>query len=484
MSLRVLLDAKFHKSTLFALMLRRSLGLGSKYCHGLSRLLLPKALIEPQLYPPSLWVVLRRAYSGRRFKFNAEEQKEARHVESLPKYKQWAHYFGTQKFKKMMTKYYIAAFFVMLVAFYYYMNEKYYEEKHMKCIYSKYAKEPSSLSEYEFLKLKATSGNNLKPGEQKKFLLYQRMRKDAKKQGLIDGKELYDPSPQDLEEWYSKQEAKKIKVAVPGQEPEKTNLKNAMIEAPAEELNNYTNPAIQPAVDTTEIYDLLAEEYDDKVKWEERGILMGRKRRWLMKQAEGNVLEVACGTGRNLPYFDPNDDIKSITFMDSSPKMVEVCQKKFRKKYSKYKRAAFAVGRAEGLDALAHDSIKYDTIIEAFGLCAHEDPIKALQNMEKVLKPGGRIVLLEHGRSYYDFLNTHLDFRSEKRLRKWGCRWNLDIGEIVDDAGLDIVKEERAHFGSTWMLVCKRPEDPLRIEEKPFIKKLLGKEVYQIEKGK
>lgn len=467
-------------------MLRRTALLGSRNGLGLraprvSRLLTPLPSILPLLILNPL-----RHYAKHPFDLDNEELKEARYVKTLPKHKQWAHYFGTQKFKKMMTKYYIGLFAVMLLAFYYYMNEKYYEEKHMKYIRHKYGQDPASLSEYEYLKIKATSGNALKPREQKKFLLYQEMRKDLKKLGQLESIEMYDPTPEELETWYLKKDKKVIKkVAVAEEDTETTkSLQQELEEAPEENHSNHTNPSIQPARDTTDVFDELAEEYDDKVKWEERGIFMGGKRSWLMKKAEGNVLEVACGTGRNIPYFDPLRNIESITFMDSSEKMVEVCQKKFRKKFSKYNKAAFAVGKAEDLESLAQNEIKYDTVIEAFGVCAHEDPVKALQNMAKVLKTGGRIILLEHGRSYYDFLNNHLDFRAEKRMKTWGCRWNLDIGEIVDDAGLDIVQEKRAHFGSTWMLVCKRPEDPMRLEEKPFLKKLFGTEVHKIEKGK
>lgn len=144
------------------------------------------------------------------------------------------------------------------------------------------------------------------------------------------------------------------------------------------------------------------------------------------------------------------------------------------------------MGKAEDLVKLAGDdskAIKYDTIVEAFGLCAHEDPVKALKNMASLLKPGGRIVLLEHGRSTWQFVNNHLDFRSEKRMKTWACRWNLEIGELVDEAGLDITYEKRVHLGSTWMLICKRPEDPINSDEKPFINKLMGTEPQSISRG-
>lgn len=414
-----------------------------------------------------------RLYSKTPFPLDHKKLQEKRDLEKLPKYKQWAKYFQTNEFQRKLTKYYLGTFSVMLVAFYFYMRDRYYEDKQLNHIKKKYAEDPASLSEYEYLKLKALSGEKLKPREEKKFRLYQMMRKEFRRKNFFEFDLMFEPSPADLEAWFSKQTRKPVKSAIPDEEeqpaPEATNT-------------NSTNPNIQPAQDTTQFYDDMAAAYDDEVKWEERGVMMGTRRKWLMSQAEGDVLEVACGTGRNIPYLNL-EQINSITFMDSSSKMVEETQKKFRNQYPKYRNAAFAVGKAEDITDIASSSFKYDTIIEAFGLCAHEDPVKALRSMASLLKPGGRIVLLEHGRSTWDMVNNHLDFRAEKRMKKWACRWNLDIGEIVDDSGLEITYEKRVHLGSTWLLVCKRPEDPLRLEEKPFFNKLFGKDVAQVKKS-
>lgn len=421
-----------------------------------------------------------RSYSKTPFPIDHKKALQQKALENLPKYKQWAVYFESLKFKRMMTKYYVGMFGAFLVAFYYYMRDRYYEDKQMEHIRQKYAADPASLSEYEYLKFKALSGEKLKPREEKKFRLYQAMRKEFRRKHILDATVMFEPTPADLDEWYSKQAKSSFLTATPKEAPkndhfpENQDLKKT--------FTNEENPHIQPAQDTTEFYDQKAAAYDDEVKWEERGIMMGRRRRWLMSQAEGDVLEVACGTGRNIPYLNP-ENINSITFVDSSSKMVAETQRKFRESFPKFRNAAFAVGKAEDLQSIASNSFKYDTVIEAFGLCAHEDPVKALQSMTALLKPGGRIVLLEHGRSTWDMINNHLDFRSEKRMQTWACRWNLDIGEIVDDAGLEITYEKRVHLGSTWLLVCKRPQDPLRLEEKPFINKLMGSEVSHVKKN-
>lgn len=415
-----------------------------------------------------------RLYLKTPFPIDYKKAQDKRDHEKLPKYKQWAAYFQTLEFKKKMTKYYVGMFSVMLVAFYYYMRDRYYEDKQMKVIGAKYKNDPASLSEYEYLKFKAFSGDKLKPKEEKKFRLYQMMRKEFRRKNIFEYDLLFEPTPQDLEEWYNRQARRAVKVAAADEEEASPEPKDIAV-------TNSTNPNIMPAQDTTQFYDEKAAEYDSAVNWEERGVFMGIRRGWLMEQAEGDVLEVACGTGRNIPYLNL-DQVDSVTFTDSSAKMVEETREKFRAKYPKFKNVAFAVGKAENLVDLASESFKYDTIVEAFGLCAHEDPVAALKNMEKLLRPGGRIVLLEHGRSTWDFVNNHLDFRAEKRMKKWACRWNLDIGELVDEAGLDITYEKRVHLGSTWMLVCKRAEDPIRMDEKPFLKKLFGSQALSVKK--
>lgn len=416
---------------------------------------------------PSLaTLTLTRLYSNSPFPVDYKKIDNEKAKEKMPKIKKWGLYVKTNEFKRSMTKYYVGMFGVTLVAFYYYMRDRYYEDRQMKHIRIKYSQDPASLSEYEYLKFKALSGQALKPREEKKFKLYQMMRKEFRRKNFFEKDLMFEPTPADLDEWFSNQAHKPVKVAVPDEVA----------------VTNASNPSILPAQDTTQFYNDKASEYDSAIWWEEIRGLIGKRRKWLMTQLEGDVLEVACGTGRNIPYLNL-EQLDSITFLDSSANMVEETQKKFRSKFPGFKKVAFAVGKAEDMVLLASDdSVRYDTIVEAFGVCSHEDPVEALKNMAKLLRPGGRIVLLEHGRSTWELMNNHLDFRAEKRAKTWACRWNLDIGELVDDAGLDITYEKRVNMGTTWMLVCKRPEDPLRLEEKPFINKLFGSEVPTIEK--
>lgn len=57
--------------------------------------------------------------------------------------------------------------------------------------------------------------------------------------------------------------------------------------------------------------------------------------------------------------------------------------------------------------------------------------LRLLQEMAKACKPGGRLVLLEHGRSSWEFINRVLDKGADQHKEKWGCLWNKDILGIV-----------------------------------------------------
>lgn len=212
---------------------------------------------------------------------------------------------------------------------------------------------------------------------------------------------------------------------------------------------------IPNARDTTEIYDELAETYDRKIRMEEFLSTIWWKRRRVMKNVSGDVLEVSCGTGRNIPYFNP-DTVSSVTFLDPSLPMLKIAKKKFEKKYPKFEPVQFVKGRAEELlDITAESGQKFDTVYESFGLCSHEDPETALLNFKKLLKPNGKIVLLEHGRSDQESLNKKMDEKAPARFKEWGCRWNLDIADIVKQSGLEIVDEQHYHFGTTYFYVLK-----------------------------
>ena len=233
--------------------------------------------------------------------------------------------------------------------------------------------------------------------------------------------------------------------------------------------------------DVAERYDYTATSFDSEVGLSE--LLMGVNglRKKLAQKCHGDVLEVSCGTGRNLGYYDiegGDTKVESLGFIDLSPQMVEVCRQKwaalFGNKMAQQRlkpglKLRFMTGSALGDMPLAPNGKKYDTIIQTMGLCSTAEPAELLENMARHLdtsNPDARILLLEHGRSYLQWLNRVLDNSAEKHAELHGCWFNREIGELVEEAalqsGLEVVNERRRHLGTTWVFELKPTEDAVK----------------------
>lgn len=90
----------------------------------------------------------------------------------------------------------------------------------------------------------------------------------------------------------------------------------------------------------------------------------------------------------------------------------------------------------------------FDVVTSALSTCTFPHPAVALQEMGRVCREGGRILLIEHGRSTWEFLSRHQDRTAHKHFEaNAGCRWNQDPLEIVQAAGLRVVSSRRALLG-------------------------------------
>lgn len=118
------------------------------------------------------------------------------------------------------------------------------------------------------------------------------------------------------------------------------------------------------------------------------------------------------------------------------------------------------------------ESESFDAVVDTFGLCSFEDPVAALREMSRVCRrkkkknagsgdaPGsGKIYLLEHGRSDWDWVSNILDKHADPHAKRWGCYWNRDILAIVREAGLEIESVTRYHLGTTYVIVAAPPSE-------------------------
>jgi ubiquinone/menaquinone biosynthesis C-methylase UbiE len=114
-------------------------------------------------------------------------------------------------------------------------------------------------------------------------------------------------------------------------------------------------------------------------------------RRGLLAEAGGSVLEIGAGTGANLAHYDGK--VESLVFTEPEPAMLRRLQKKAREEAPLAK-----ILRAPAED-LPFEDDSFDTVVSTLVLCGVDDQARALREIRRVLRPGGRFLFLEHVRS-------------------------------------------------------------------------------------
>ena len=151
---------------------------------------------------------------------------------------------------------------------------------------------------------------------------------------------------------------------------------------------------------------------------------VAKHRQQLLATACGDVLEVGFGTGLNLPHYPAQ--VKRITTVDPNIGMHRLAQRRVRQ-------AKIEVDhRVLSGEQLPFDSGTFDCAVSTFTLCSIGDVGQALSEVYRVLKPGGRLLFLEHG------LSPEPSVQKWQRRLNWlemrladGCRLDRDMRELV-----------------------------------------------------
>ncbi|HEY3191953.1 MAG TPA: class I SAM-dependent methyltransferase [Solirubrobacterales bacterium] len=185
------------------------------------------------------------------------------------------------------------------------------------------------------------------------------------------------------------------------------------------------------------LQDKEAPRYDRQISFFER-ILFGGGREWVCSQAKGEVLELAAGTARNLPHYPQG---VRITAVELSPEMLAIGR-----------RRAEELGREIDLrqgdvQELDFPDESFDTVLCTLGLCTIPDPRKAVAEAHRVLRPGGKLILLEHVRS------PSLPVRAiERMLDPISVRFQADHLtreplDYLEAEGFEVERLERSKWG-------------------------------------
>ena len=164
----------------------------------------------------------------------------------------------------------------------------------------------------------------------------------------------------------------------------------------------------------------------------------------LLTRASGDVLELGVGTGLNLPHYPVRSTITSYTALDLSTKMMELAKGRFASGAPQVspsleglyrdQKVRFEEGDVSNLEDIFGGTPKFDTVIDTFSLCVFPEPSRALEQAKAVLKPGGKLLLLEH----QDSLVSKTLSPTRNTDVSGTCRYDDNVRDLVKNAGFTI----------------------------------------------
>ena len=170
---------------------------------------------------------------------------------------------------------------------------------------------------------------------------------------------------------------------------------------------------------------------------------IGRQREKVVPQAEGRILEVGMGSGLNIPFYTV-DKVELVWGLEPSAGMRE-------KARARVEAAPFELRWLDlpGEEIPLHDN-SADTVVLTYTLCTIPGWKAALEQMRRVLKPGGRLLFSEHGRAPDDDVRRWQDRIDPLWSRiAGGCHLNRDIPCLLAQGGFNVCQLETMYLPST-----------------------------------
>jgi ubiquinone/menaquinone biosynthesis C-methylase UbiE len=195
------------------------------------------------------------------------------------------------------------------------------------------------------------------------------------------------------------------------------------------------------------VQDKQASKYDRQISFFER-ILFGDGRAWVCSQARGRVLELACGTARNLPFY--GSDVE-LTGIELSPQMLAIGLQRAQQL------GRLADLRLGDVQALDFPDESFDTVTCTLGLCTIPDTGAAAAEAFRILRRGGQLLLLEHVRSPAPLVRGGQRLVDPLAVRVGADHLLRDPLDYLPSVGFEIDELQRSKWGIVERLRAHKP---------------------------
>jgi ubiquinone/menaquinone biosynthesis C-methylase UbiE len=195
------------------------------------------------------------------------------------------------------------------------------------------------------------------------------------------------------------------------------------------------------------VQDKQASGYDRQMAFFER-LLFGGAREWACSQMKGEVLEIAVGTGRNIPLY-PKD--VRVTAVELSPQMLALAR-------GRNDQLGTAVDLQLGdAQALEFGEASFDTVLITFALCTIPDDRRAAEEAFRVLRPGGSLVAVEHVRSPVTAVRAVQRVIDPLAVRFGADHLTREPLDYLADIGFEVEEVSRSKWGIVERVRARKP---------------------------
>jgi ubiquinone/menaquinone biosynthesis C-methylase UbiE len=163
---------------------------------------------------------------------------------------------------------------------------------------------------------------------------------------------------------------------------------------------------------------------------------MREMRHGLLAEAGGSVLEIGAGTGANLAHYD--DKVESLVFTEPEAAMLRRLQRKA------HEQAPLAEILPAPAEDMPFEDDSFDTVVSTLVLCGVDDQARSLREIHRVLRPGGRLLFLEHVRSDDPGLARLQDRITPLNRFFFGCDCNRPTLATIEATGFTVSRLEHS----------------------------------------